>query len=66
MLTEAGGIGAEQGCVPVGTTAEMQRLVGEECELGVKVIKLMGSGDGIVPSSPRTIPSSPTRWSPPP
>ena len=51
MITERGQIGAGN-LLEVGTVDEIRRAVAEQCELGVKVIKLMASGDGIVPGHP--------------
>jgi imidazolonepropionase-like amidohydrolase len=54
MITQRGAIGAGS-CTEVGGAEEMRRLVGEQCELGVRVIKLMVSGDGIVPGHPSQV-----------
>jgi imidazolonepropionase-like amidohydrolase len=54
MLTQRGAIGAGS-CVEVDGAEEMRRLVGEQCELGVRVVKLMVSGDGIVPEHPSQV-----------
>jgi imidazolonepropionase-like amidohydrolase len=51
MITERGRIGAGN-LREVGDAEEMRRAVGEQCALGVRVIKLMASGDGIVPGHP--------------
>ncbi|HKY15451.1 MAG TPA: amidohydrolase family protein, partial [Microthrixaceae bacterium] len=51
MITELGALGAGN-LVEVGDAEEMRRVVAEECELGVRSIKLMISGDGIVPGHP--------------
>ncbi len=51
MITERGAIGAPT-LTEVDGADEMRRVVGQQCELGVRVIKLMVSGDGIVPGHP--------------
>ena len=51
MITERGQIGAGN-LREVGTVEEMRRAVGEQIELGVRSVKLMASGDGIVPGHP--------------
>jgi imidazolonepropionase-like amidohydrolase len=51
MITERGQIGSEN-LRQVGTPEEVRRAVGEQVELGVKAVKLMASGDGIVPGHP--------------
>ncbi len=51
MITQRGAIG-EGSCVEVDGAEEMRRIVGEQCELGVRAVKLMVSGDGIVPGHP--------------
>jgi imidazolonepropionase-like amidohydrolase len=51
MITQRGAIGAGS-CVEVDGAEEMRRLVGEQCEIGVRSVKLMVSGDGIVPAHP--------------
>jgi imidazolonepropionase-like amidohydrolase len=51
MITERGQIGAGN-LREVGTVDEMRRAVGEQVELGVRSVKLMASGDGIVPGHP--------------
>jgi imidazolonepropionase-like amidohydrolase len=51
MITERGAIGAGN-LREVGDVDEMRRAVGEQVELGVRSIKLMASGDGIVPGHP--------------
>jgi imidazolonepropionase-like amidohydrolase len=51
MITQRGKLGAGN-LREVGDADEMRRAVGEQCELGVKVVKLMASGDGIVPGHP--------------
>lgn len=51
MITERGQIGAGN-LREVGTVDEMRRAVGEQIELGVRSVKLMASGDGIVPGHP--------------
>jgi imidazolonepropionase-like amidohydrolase len=51
MITQRGAIGAPT-LTEVDGPAEMRRVVGQQCELGVRVIKLMVSGDGIVPGHP--------------
>jgi len=50
-ITQRGGIGAGS-AVEADGAEEVRRLVGEQCELGVRSIKLMISGDGIVPGHP--------------
>lgn len=54
MLTQRGAIGAGA-CVEVDGADEMRRAVAEQCALGVRVIKLMTSGDGIVPGHPSQV-----------
>jgi imidazolonepropionase-like amidohydrolase len=54
MLTQRGAIGAGS-CVEVDGADEIRRAVGEQCALGVKVVKLMASGDGIVPEHPSQV-----------
>jgi imidazolonepropionase-like amidohydrolase len=51
MITQSGAIGAPT-LTEVDGPEQMRRVVGEQCELGVRVIKLMVSGDGIVPEHP--------------
>ena len=51
MITQRGAIGAPV-LTEVGDAAEMRRVVDEQCTLGVRAIKLMVSGDGIVPDHP--------------
>jgi imidazolonepropionase-like amidohydrolase len=51
MITRTGKIGSEN-LRQVDDSEEMRRAVGEQCELGVRSIKLMASGDGIVPAFP--------------
>ena len=51
MITQRGAIGAGN-LREVGDAEEMRRAVGEQVELGVKTVKLMASGDGIVPGHP--------------
>lgn len=51
MITQRGAIGAGN-LREVGDAGEMRRAVGEQVELGVKAVKLMASGDGIVPGHP--------------
>jgi imidazolonepropionase-like amidohydrolase len=51
MITQRGAIGAGN-LREVGDAEEMRRAVGEQVELGVKAVKLMASGDGIVPEHP--------------
>jgi imidazolonepropionase-like amidohydrolase len=55
MITERGAIGAGN-LREVGTVDEMRRAVGEQVELGVRSVKLMASGDGIVPGHPSQTP----------
>jgi imidazolonepropionase-like amidohydrolase len=54
MITERGAIGAGA-CTEVGDASEMRRLVGEQVDMGVKSVKLMVSGDGIVPAHPSKV-----------
>jgi len=54
MITERGAIGSPT-LTEVGDADEMRRVVARQCELGVKVIKLMVSGDGIVPGHPSRV-----------
>jgi imidazolonepropionase-like amidohydrolase len=51
MITERGAIGAGN-LREVGDAEEMRRVVGQQVELGVRSVKLMASGDGIVPGHP--------------
>jgi imidazolonepropionase-like amidohydrolase len=51
MITQPGGVG-EGTLVEVDSPEALRRVVAEQCELGVRVIKLMTSGDGIVPAYP--------------
>ena len=51
MITQRGAIGAPT-LTEVDGAEDMRRVVGRQCELGVRVIKLMVSGDGIVPGHP--------------
>jgi imidazolonepropionase-like amidohydrolase len=54
MITQRGAIGAGS-CVEVDGAEHMRRLVGEQCELGVRSVKLMVSGDGIVLEHPSKV-----------
>jgi imidazolonepropionase-like amidohydrolase len=54
MITQRGAIGAGN-LREVGDPEEMRRAVGEQVELGVRSIKLMASGDGIVPGHPSQV-----------
>jgi imidazolonepropionase-like amidohydrolase len=54
MITQRGAIGAPTLTEVDGPDA-MRRIVGGQCELGVRVIKLMVSGDGIVPGQPSQV-----------
>jgi imidazolonepropionase-like amidohydrolase len=54
MLTQRGAIGAPT-LTEVDGPDDMRRVVGGQCELGVRVIKLMVSGDGIVPGHPSQV-----------
>lgn len=55
MITQRGAIGAGA-CVEVDGADHMRRLVAEQCgEVGVKAVKLMISGDGIVPAHPSKV-----------
>ena len=51
MITERGQIGSEN-LRQVDSPDEMRRAVAEQVELGVRSVKLMASGDGIVPEHP--------------
>jgi imidazolonepropionase-like amidohydrolase len=51
MITQRGAIGAGN-LREVGDADEMRRAVREQVELGVRSVKLMASGDGIVPGHP--------------
>jgi imidazolonepropionase-like amidohydrolase len=51
MITRRGKIGAPN-LLEVDDAESMRRAVGEQGELGVRSIKLMASGDGIVPEFP--------------
>jgi imidazolonepropionase-like amidohydrolase len=51
MITQRGAIGAGN-LLEVGDAEEVRRAVGEQCDLGVRVIKLMASGDGIEADHP--------------
>lgn len=51
MITQRGAIGAGN-LLEVGDAEEMRRAVGEQVALGVRAVKLMASGDGIVPGHP--------------
>jgi len=54
MITQRGAIGAPT-LTEVDGPEDMRRIVGGQCELGVRVIKLMVSGDGIVPGQPSQV-----------
>jgi imidazolonepropionase-like amidohydrolase len=54
MITQRGAIGAPM-LTEVDGPDDMRRIVGGQCELGVRVIKLMVSGDGIVPGQPSQV-----------
>jgi imidazolonepropionase-like amidohydrolase len=54
MITQRGAIGAGN-LREVGDAGEMRRAVGEQVELGVRSVKLMASGDGIVPGHPSQV-----------
>ena len=54
MITQRGAIGSPT-LTEVGDADEMRRAVARQCELGVRVIKLMVSGDGIVPGHPSQV-----------
>jgi imidazolonepropionase-like amidohydrolase len=54
MITQRGTIGAGA-AAEVDGPEELRRLVGEQCALGVRVIKLFVSGDGIVPGHPSQV-----------
>jgi imidazolonepropionase-like amidohydrolase len=51
MITQRGAIGAGN-LLEVGDADEMRRAVGEQVAVGVRSVKLMASGDGIVPGHP--------------
>src|SRR5262245_44145728 len=51
MITQRGQIGAGN-LLEVGDAEEMRRAVGEQVALGGRAVKLMASGDGIVPGHP--------------
>ncbi len=51
MITQRGAIGAGN-LREVGDVDEMRRAVAEQVALGVRSVKLMASGDGIVPGHP--------------
>lgn len=53
MVAEPGGLGADGGLMEVAADAgEIRRIVGRQCESGVRAVKLFISGDGIVPEFP--------------
>lgn len=53
MVTEPGALGADGGLMDVAADAEeMRRVIGSQCETGVRAVKLFISGDGIVPEFP--------------
>jgi imidazolonepropionase-like amidohydrolase len=53
MVTEAGALGADGGLMDVASDAEdMRRIVGSQCDTGVRAVKLFISGDGIMPEFP--------------
>jgi imidazolonepropionase-like amidohydrolase len=54
MITQRGAIGAPT-LTEVDGPDDMRRIVGGQCELGVRVIKLMVSGDGIVAGHPSQV-----------
>ncbi len=54
MITQRGAIGSPT-LTEVASAEEMRRVVGAQCELGVRVIKLMVSGDGVVPEHPSQV-----------
>jgi imidazolonepropionase-like amidohydrolase len=54
MITQRGAIGAPT-LTEVDGPEEMRRVVGGQCELGVRAVKLMVSGDGIVPGHPSQV-----------
>jgi imidazolonepropionase-like amidohydrolase len=54
MITQRGAIGSPT-LTEVDSPDEMRRVVGQQCELGVRVLKLMVSGDGIVPEHPSQV-----------
>ncbi|HKY66534.1 MAG TPA: amidohydrolase family protein [Acidimicrobiales bacterium] len=54
MITQRGAIGSPT-LTEVGDADQMRRAVARQCELGVRVIKLMVSGDGIVPGHPSQV-----------
>ncbi len=54
MITQRGAIGAGS-CVEVDGADEIRRQVAEQVALGVRSVKLMVSGDGIVPEHPSQV-----------
>jgi imidazolonepropionase-like amidohydrolase len=53
MVTEPGALGADGGLMDVAADAqEMRRIVGRQCDTGVRAVKLFISGDGIMPEFP--------------
>jgi imidazolonepropionase-like amidohydrolase len=54
MVTQRGAIGAGS-CIEVDGADELRREVARQCELGVRAVKLMVSGDGIVPEHPSRV-----------
>jgi len=54
MITQRGKLGAPT-LTEVDDAESMRRVVGGQCELGVRSIKLMVSGDGIVPGHPSQV-----------
>jgi imidazolonepropionase-like amidohydrolase len=54
MITQRGALGAPT-LTEVDGAEDMRRVVGQQCELGVRAIKLMVSGDGIVPGHPSQV-----------
>ena len=54
MITQRGAIGAGS-CVEVDGADEVRRQVAEQVALGVRSVKLMVSGDGIVPEHPSQV-----------
>jgi imidazolonepropionase-like amidohydrolase len=53
MVTEPGALGADGGLMDIVADAEdMRRVVGSQCDTGVRAVKLFISGDGIIPEFP--------------
>jgi imidazolonepropionase-like amidohydrolase len=53
MVAEVGGLGGEGEMMDVASNAaELRAVVAQQCDTGVKAIKLFISGDGVVPEHP--------------